>query len=329
MMRSNLMFCCSSFLAGCLMLGCSSGDKPTGGNDTGTQPDQSALQAENTTPDDATGQPPNEVPQPEYKLRRDGNNLAMLFWNADSSDSDPATVLRGLTTRGQYHIYGLTEVNQPDEFSDGIKDKWPDNYDSFYSESGAIEGAMNNHSVIIYDYNRMYLVSKDELVEFRGTPLSADGHPAPLVAHLRDKERDDEEFLLVVCHLSEDPEFRQNQVEGLSAWAKTKSQPIYLVGNFRFARLIDKDQGDESFHRMTGEGTWRWVRPVDLLATEYRDEDGDDLNDLENQVRDHIFAAGRAVSWPTTCQIKKRSRDFPDDQTTSNHRPIELIVDPQ
>jgi len=39
---------------------------------------------------------------------------------------------------------------------------------------------------------------------------------------------------------------------------------------------------------------------------------------------DFAFVAGPAKEWTPVCRVLVRDGDFPDDKTTSDHRPIEL-----
>jgi hypothetical protein len=40
------------------------------------------------------------------------------------------------------------------------------------------------------------------------------------------------------------------------------------------------------------------------------------------------LVAGPAKDWAPTCQVLKRDGDFPDDETTSDHRAIALMLKP-
>ena len=42
---------------------------------------------------------------------------------------------------------------------------------------------------------------------------------------------------------------------------------------------------------------------------------------------DFVFMAGAARDWDATCSVVVRPGDFPDDQTTSDHRPVSCVID--
>ena len=41
---------------------------------------------------------------------------------------------------------------------------------------------------------------------------------------------------------------------------------------------------------------------------------------------DYAFVAQGAKDWEANCKVIGRDGDFPDDETTSDHRPIELLL---
>jgi hypothetical protein len=43
---------------------------------------------------------------------------------------------------------------------------------------------------------------------------------------------------------------------------------------------------------------------------------------------DFAFVAGPAKGWKAVCKVIVRDGDFPDDEATSDHRPIELRMSP-
>ncbi len=263
---------------------------------------------------------------PPQVLRRDGVNLALLHWNVQGDGSDAEYVARDLVDMGQYHVVALSSVDQPQTFETIIKQKWPNKFDRFQSRSGRIPGASSRHLMIVYDYERLYLVSKTELEEVDGIKTAKDDYPFPLVAHLRDKT-DDQEFFLILAHLlPDDDEFRLQQASALQTWAEKKAEPVVVMGSLNFQYNVDNAQGNQSFDELQKNGTYKWIKPLTWIDTEWLDTEGDGQNELEGILSDLVFVAGRARSWPATCRVIKRSRDFPDNERSSNHRPIELIL---
>jgi hypothetical protein len=52
---------------------------------------------------------------------------------------------------------------------------------------------------------------------------------------------------------------------------------------------------------------------------------GDDFRD---SLLDFVFVANGARSWAAESRVIVRPGDFPDDETTSDHRPVEATLDP-
>ena len=68
----------------------------------------------------------------------------------------------------------------------------------------------------------------------------------------------------------------------------------------------------------------QWVRPVELIDANWSDPDGDGNDNYPDSMLDFAFVAGPANDWNPVCRVIVREDDFPDDDTTSDHRPIEL-----
>ena len=264
---------------------------------------------------------------PNPNLRRDGNHLSIGYLNVDGHDNNPDLVAGSLVGLDRFHVVGLSSVNKPKKYKEALEKKWPKSFDDFVSKSGKISGDKNQQLMMLYDYRRLYQVSKTELDEYEGKKLAQGDNPAPLAVHFRDND-DDKEFMVVLAHLDEeDPEFRKQQVETLSAWAGKASQPVVLIGTLNLELDATSNSGNESFDAFQQGGTWKWIKPLQMIDTTWMDEDGDGTNDLASQISDFAFVSGRAKGWPATLRILKRSRDFPDDNNSSNHRPFELILD--
>ncbi|MEM1225852.1 MAG: hypothetical protein AAGJ40_09145, partial [Planctomycetota bacterium] len=90
--------------------------------------------------------------------------------------------------------------------------------------------------------------------------------------------------------------------------------------------------GNPGFAAMMRDGVWKWVQPEEWIDTNWSDggrgHAGDGMDDFPNSMIDFAFVAGPARDWNPRCQIIKRPNDFPDDETTSDHRPTELVLTP-
>ena len=77
-----------------------------------------------------------------------------------------------------------------------------------------------------------------------------------------------------------------------------------------------------------GDGIWKWVKPVEFIDTNWAGTDGDGRDNYPDSMLDFAFIAGPAKDWNPVCSVVVRDGDFPDDEATSDHRPIELTVSP-
>ena len=62
------------------------------------------------------------------------------------------------------------------------------------------------------------------------------------------------------------------------------------------------------------------------MDTQWSNRDGADA--YPDSCLDFAFVAGVARAWQSTSRVIVRVEDFPDDETTSDHRPVELVVVP-
>ena len=70
---------------------------------------------------------------------------------------------------------------------------------------------------------------------------------------------------------------------------------------------------DDGFDLLTPEGVFSWVRPGNLVRTQ---------DSSFNSVLDFVFVAGNTSTWEMESEIIQRPGDFPDDNQTSDHRPV-------
>ena len=85
-------------------------------------------------------------------------------------------------------------------------------------------------------------------------------------------------------------------------------------------------QGNSAFPEIVRDNVWTWVQPQELIDTNWYDPDKDGKDNFPDSMLDFAFVAGAAKDWNPVCKVIVREGDFPDDDTTSDHRPIELIL---
>ena len=72
-----------------------------------------------------------------------------------------------------------------------------------------------------------------------------------------------------------------------------------------------------------------WVEPEKLVDTNWSDRDDDEVDDYPHSCLDFTFVAGKAKLWHSRSRVIVRDGDFPDDDKTSDHRPVELVTLPK
>ena len=77
---------------------------------------------------------------------------------------------------------------------------------------------------------------------------------------------------------------------------------------------------------MMRDNVWEWIQPEELIDTNWFDREGDGEDDYPGSLLDFSFVSGAAKTWSCTSRVLVLPGDFPDDQETSDHRPVELIV---
>lgn len=107
-------------------------------------------------------------------------------------------------------------------------------------------------------------------------------------------------------------------------WARDQSVAIINIGDFNMDFDFRSQNGNDSFVEMLKDNVWQWVRPVEFIDTNWSDSDGDGNDNYPDSLLDFAFVAGPAKDWNPVCKVIVRVDDFPDDDTTSDHRPIEL-----
>ncbi len=151
-------------------------------------------------------------------------------------------------------------------------------------------------------------------------------HRVPLYVRLRDNANE-QEVVFVMNHLARgDKLFRQAQARTLREWARTKSIPIVAIGDYNLDFVFETERGNPAFDEMMRDNVWKWVRPEPLIDTNWSDRDGDGIDNYIDSLLDFSFLAGAAKTWRASSRVIVRENDFPDDETTSDHRPVELIL---
>jgi len=73
------------------------------------------------------------------------------------------------------------------------------------------------------------------------------------------------------------------------------------------------------------DNVWKWVAPDPLIDTQWSDDDGKDR--YPDSMLDFAFVANEAKEMKPQCSVIVTEGDFPDDEQTSDHRPVKLVVE--
>ena len=246
------------------------------------------------------------------------NFKAKFFcWNIESEGSDPQVIAEQLTELERYNIYALTE------FLPSAKELFEKNlgtdFELIMSQSGR-----NDRLVIAFDTRLYELVRSFEIekINFKHR------YRSPLVAHLKDKESG-VEFLVMNNHLARGKEqVRLIQTKQLVEWARTQLLPVVALGDYNLDYVFATKKGNSAFASMLHDNVWKWVKPVEMIDTNWYDnpEAPDGKDDYPGSLLDFAFVSGPAKTWDAACKIIVRPGDFPDDEKTSDHRPFELFL---
>lgn len=240
-------------------------------------------------------------------------DFQVISWNIESGQSRPATIARQVRDDFEgIELWGFSEV-QSDEVAARLESAAEEGEDTDMARITGTTGG-TDRLVILYDTSRFELLDSYELsdINVSGTVR------APLVAHLRGLKTG-LKVLFVVNHLYRgDNQGRHRQATMLNEWAAQQADPVITVGDFNFDwhyQNGDTDH-DRGFDNLVANGVFEWVRPSVLVPTHD--------SDFES-VLDFIFIAAnqtQRVGWTASSQILVRPGDFPDDNSTSDHRPV-------
>ncbi len=303
-------------LAGCGSVQQPVNESPNSRSDRVSEP-TNAEQPTSKQPPSAISKPdpiPSEAFQPLF--------LRVLAWNVESGGSDPQVIAGQLQQLPKYQIYGLSEV-EPSSF-ELYRSALGDSFKSIHGTH-----KYDDYLQMIFDTDRLELIRWRELEEFDGIKFNQEDRSlrCPLFAHFRDCKTD-REFQIVLNHLARgNAEFRTQQATGLREWARNQTLPSIAIGDFNFDFEFAANTGNDSFRAMLRDNIWHWVRPAELIDSNWYDRDLDGVDDFPDSILDFAFVAGPAKNWNGHCKIIVRDGDFPDDNKTSDHRPLELILE--
>ncbi len=242
--------------------------------------------------------------------------LTVIGFNVESGGADPQVIAATIAPIDGTDIWGFSEVQNADwaeMFEEAAAIGENASFDQILGTTGR-----GDRLLIIYDEDRFEKLRHMELHH-----LNIDGTVrAPLVAHFREKATGTE-FLFVVNHLARGDKRngtknrRHKQAQGLNEWARQQTLPVIAVGDYNFDWNLpngDTDH-DRGYDLLTAGSAFVWVRPPSLIPTL--------CSDRFTSVLDFVFVAGEAKNWMDSSEILFSNSNYcPDDDTTSDHRPV-------
>jgi hypothetical protein len=275
-----------------------------------------------------------------------GEEFRLLAWNVESNrpgsppDSDARVIARQLVgllktpaTRGQ--IVALSEVSPADvhAYRKAVALGLGTETDFVTSASGGFRDA--DTLLLVVDASRFRIEDAVELHRYAGIVanfnVDDDRSPehgtvrarSPLAAKIRDLATD-QLFWLVVVHLARgEDDLRTDQARMLVAWARDQRAPVIAAGDFNFDWDMYTKRGNPGFDAMMAGGVWTWLRPDPLRDTNWAaSRDNPKRDRFPDSILDFVFVAQGATDWRGESQVIVRPGDFPDDDESSDHRPI-------
>ncbi len=239
------------------------------------------------------------------------NTITVVGWNTELNDAAIDVLAERIAAFQDVDLWGLSEVNQPSAQitlaqAAGVGEKA-----TFASVLGTSGGG--DRLLALYDTTRFTLLDFWE-----ETVINTTGNArAPLILQLREKTTD-REFLFMINHLyrSRDDE-RHKQAELLNAWAARQTLPVIAVGDYNFDLALTGEERDAGYDLLTAGDRFSWVQPETLVTTQCSG-----WPCTYNSVLDFVFTVGTAQTWRAESEIVVAPGDFPDDATTSDHRPV-------
>ncbi|MFT5526562.1 MAG: endonuclease/exonuclease/phosphatase family metal-dependent hydrolase [Pirellulaceae bacterium] len=265
--------------------------------------------------------PPTPTPPPSVTSEPADGSLLIVGWNVESGGNDPEVIAAQLKTFAKADIFCLSEVH-------------PNSLQIYEAAMPTDFGAVNTKTgggdrlQILFNRNRFELLEEKELHIYGDHKLNDGNHRSPLYVRLKDRDSQ-LEFIVMTNHLARGKaEIRKQQAIGLREWARGQSVPVVAVGDFNMDYHYEQQKGNEAFAEMLRDNVWHWVRPSEPIDSNWADRDEDGKDDYPGSVLDFAFVAGAAKEWKAVCNVIVRDGDFPDDDKTSDHRPVELHLTP-
>ena len=246
----------------------------------------------------------------------------VISWNVEVEGSDAEIIAQQMVELPRSDIYLLQEVSSRsiNRYAAKIRETLGSEYKFFVSSFGG------PHKLgIIVNQARFKVRGFTELMSHGEYQLNNWRMRSPLAVELETKSGI--RFKVLTVHLARgNAKFRQEQANGLREWVADQTEPIFLAGDCNFDFDIPTKRGNRAWENFFRDGVWQLAEPAEWIDTNWDDRDGDGKDNYPDSTLD--FAAYRSVttSLKADCQIVVREGDFPDNQRTSDHRPLSIAI---
>lgn len=279
----------------------------------------------------------------------------LLAWNVESNRpesravSDPAVIASQLEgferdpeTRSGLVVLSEVEPRTVPLFRAAAAKGYGGNLEAILSASGGYRDC--DSLLVLVDTERFHVEETCELHRYAGIAgnmlVAEDGADAgtlrarsPLALRIRDR-RGGRMFWLVAVHLARGEEsLRKEQSRMLCRWADDRVEPVILAGDCNFDFDFHSRRGNDAWREFVESGVWLWLEPDPLVDTNWSDDrtapPGERRDRFPDSILDFVWVANEARSWRGVSDVVVRPGDFPDDDTTSDHRPVVAVFTPE
>ncbi len=271
----------------------------------------------------------------------------ILSWNVESNRpnqppvSDPATIASQIkelanAPETRFSILVLSEVEPKtvDAFQTAAAQGLGKSVDFITSASGGFGDT--DSLMVVVDTTRFALQDAIELHRYAGlngnfnnkadaSEPGAMRARSPLAVKLLDKTTM-KTFWVIANHLARgEEELRTEQAKMLRKWAQDSTEPIIAAGDFNFDYDFKTQKGNAGFDAMMEANVWTWLKPNPLIDSNWSDDrqiKDRRVDRYPDSILDFVFVANDARGWNGKSTVVVRNGDFPDDDKTSDHRPL-------
>lgn len=283
-----------------------------------------------------------------------GEPFRLLAWNVESNRpgsppvSDPAVIASrlenlaaGADTRAAIFVLSEVDPRTAPSYCAAIESSSGVDYEPLLSASGGFRDA--DSLLVLVDVGRFSVEDTCEIHRYggiSGNTIVADASEdvgtlrarSPLAIRLVDRTTGASMWVVAVHLARGEEQLRTDQARMLCRWATDRGDPIILAGDCNFDFDIRTRRGNQAWDVIDASGVWKWLEPDPLIDTNWADDRtaprGVRRDRYPDSMLDFVFVANSARAWIADSDVVVVDGDFPDDDTTSDHRPVIATFDP-